>query len=135
MEANELETAVTCIAPRDEIKDQMFDTGFWKPGETRMVEHAKALKMFAYVDTWAPGDAADAVKTSAENIKEAAKKTEQELEEEASQNLRDQIQAMDSKEGLRDFAAVHYQQKVAMNKSVQNMRNEVIGMIDRFGPR
>jgi hypothetical protein len=135
MPNEELKVPVKFIADRSPFKDGSYGTSFWEIGETRMVESATAEKLLRHIDTWAAGKAKDATKTSKENIVEDNKRAHELEEEEASQNLRDQVQAMPTKEAVHNFALVHYGQKIPMTKSLDNMRNDLIGMIDRFGPR
>jgi len=62
-------------------------------------------------------------------------KAEQEAKEQQErerQDVIDRVQGMD-KDALDNFAYSNYEQRINKRKSVENLREDVIGMIDRFG--
>jgi len=62
-------------------------------------------------------------------------KAEQEAKDEQErerQDVIDRVQGMD-KDALDNFAYSKYEQRINKRKSVENLREDVIGMIDRFG--
>lgn len=61
-----------------------------------------------------------------------AKNKDKDDEQKELQALYDQVNVMD-KDALKDFAQNHYQQNTNNSKSVENIRIDVIGMIDQFG--
>lgn len=66
-------------------------------------------------------------------IDEQSKKTKEKDDKQFElQALYDQVNNMD-KDALKHFAEVNYQQKLNKSKSEDNLRAEVISMIDQFG--
>lgn len=61
-----------------------------------------------------------------------AKNKDKDDEQKELQALYDQVNVMD-KDALKDFAQTHYQQNTNNSKSVENIRIDVVGMIDQFG--
>lgn len=61
-----------------------------------------------------------------------AKNKDKDDEQRELQALYDQVNVMD-KDALKDFAQNHYQQNTNNSKSVENIRLDVVGMIDQFG--
>lgn len=59
------------------------------------------------------------------------KDDEDEIEQEL-QSIRDEIYNMD-KEALEHFAFTRYEQKINKRRSVENLRQEVIGLVDQYG--
>lgn len=80
------------------------------------------------------GDKDEAPKDDTQALldEQAAKNKEKDDEQVEKQALYDQVANMD-KDGLKDFAEINYQQKINKSKSLENLRAEVIGMIDQFG--
>ena len=64
--------------------------------------------------------------------KQEAKNKDKDDEQKELQALYDQVNVMD-KDALKDFAQTHYQQNTNNSKSVENIRIDVVGMIDQFG--
>lgn len=62
-----------------------------------------------------------------QELKDDEDETEQEL-----QSIRDEIYNMD-KEALEHFAFTRYEQKINKRRSVENLRQEVIGLVDQYG--
>ena len=61
-----------------------------------------------------------------------AKNKDKDDEQTELQALYDQVSVMD-KDALKDFAQNHYQQNTNNSKSVENIRLDVVSMIDQFG--
>lgn len=87
-------------------------------------------------NTPADGEATDTVDDVDDTealLAEQAEKTAQKLKDE--NNLRDlyvQVSVMD-KNALEQFAKDRYQHNIDKRKSVESLREEVVGLIDRFG--
>lgn len=84
-------------------------------------------------NTPADGEATDTVDDTEALLAEQAEKTAQKLKDE--NNLRDlyvQVSVMD-KTALEQFAKDRYQHNIDKRKSVETLREEVVGLIDRFG--
>ena len=73
-------------------------------------------------------DDTDELLDEAEKEQAEAKQREQER-----QDLVDQVNAMTDKDSLEHFAQTRYQQRINKRKSVENLREDVVGMIDQFG--
>lgn len=57
----------------------------------------------------------------------------QRLEDQQRQDLVDQVNAMTDKEQLEQFAQTNYQQRINKRKSIENLREDVVGMVNQFG--
>lgn len=123
---------VQYIGRHAEHKDQIYDTGDWTQGQTKLVPHLTAERMYRHVDAYIAASVEDAVESVAEKTEEKGKKDEQALDEQQKQELREHIAAMD-KDAMLEYAAVHYGQKISKAKGEDKVRAELIIMVDRFG--
>lgn len=119
-------TAVKYIGHRARYGDGICGSGlFWSQGETLMVLDEFAVKLLRYTDVWVEGDPAEAT--------DAPAPTKPSDDEEAqADHVRMEIAAMD-KDALESFAKTRFQLDIDKRHSVEALRMEVIGMVDRFG--
>lgn len=96
-------------------------------GESVLIDGKLAAKLIKHKDQYIIDDSDDAGE-----VKEALAE-EREIEEDDYQDERDSISNLDKK-GLSDFAGRNFAgTKLDGRKSVELLRTEVIGMIDRYG--
>ena len=57
----------------------------------------------------------------------------QRKEDQERQDLVDQVNAMTEKDQLEEFAQTKYQQRINKRKSIENLREDVVGMVNQFG--
>lgn len=146
------QTTIQYIGRREFWSDRLYGTGLvFKAKQKRALPAPIARKLLRHVDLFnevesdAGKEADKAPKDDAPKNKQASvDDTQQLLDEQAAKNkdkeaeqneltaLYDTVNTMD-KDQLKEFAQTHYQQKINRSKSVENLRIEVNGMIDRFG--
>lgn len=115
--------SVKYIGKRLEYTDGTFGTRIhFLQGESRMVPLDKARLMLKHPDVYAPG-VADAP---------VAVLTVETTEEDNVQDMRDAIASMD-KAALESYTVTHFRVNLDKRKSVETLRSEVTGMVDRFG--
>lgn len=115
--------SVKYIGRRAEYTEGMYGTRIrFLQGESRMVPVDKARLMLKHPDVYAPGvpDAAVAVLP------------EVKTEDDDVQDMRDAIAIMD-KGSLEQYAKTHFMVDLDKRRSVENLRTEVTGLVDRFG--
>lgn len=98
----------------------------FRPGEAQRVPDDLAYKLLRHSDVYIKAeqvDAPDAV---------IAEQKPVDPEEENLQIYRDTIANLD-KESLETFAQTHFRVKLDGRKSVDNLRNEVIQLVDQYG--
>lgn len=120
-------TPIKYVGKRPTYIDGMYGTHTaFVQGETVMVDSAIAAKMLRHPDQYELGKA----KGAAPAVEQPAEKPVK--EDEATQDMRDQINIMD-KDSLKQMAWERYQQKFAGNPSVETLRAKVTQLVDQFG--
>ncbi len=121
------QTPIKYVGKRPTYIDGMYGTHTaFVQGETVMVDSAIAAKMLRHPDQYKIGKA----KGAAPAVEQPAEKPVK--EDEATQDMRDQINIMD-KDSLKQMAWERYQQKFAGNPSVETLRAKVTQLVDQFG--
>lgn len=131
--------AVKYIGRRPEWCDHLYDSGLiFTEGQERVLPSGIARTLLRHKDLFEEGaaplvvDQTDADDTSlllANGGKLQAKKEEQAVEF----AVIDQVNRMDDKDVLVDFAMSRFQLKLTKNKKPETMRAEIIAHIERFG--
>lgn len=131
--------AIEFIGPRDEWIERRYKSGLtFKPGQIRSVPVELARKLLRHHDLFAEaklggeGSTPDTDDTADLLADAAARNAEDQAALEERQGIVDQVMIMD-KEALAEFAFTRYQQTVNKRRSVENLREEVIGYVDQFG--
>lgn len=131
--------AVKYIGRRPEWCDHLYDSGLiFTEGQERVLPAGIARTLLRHKDLFEEGaaplvvDQPDADDTSlllANGGKLQAKREEQAVEF----AVIDQVNRMDDKDALVDFAMSRFQLKLTKNKKPETMRAEIIAHIERFG--
>ena len=125
---------VKMIADRDAITDHTYSTGRWERGEIKLVPPATSNKLIRHIDVFRQVTAEEAADQKAAVVEETVKRTEDEQNDAATQELRDSVARMD-KDAVIEYAAVHYGLKVKGNLSTEKAREALIQHIDLAGPK
>ena len=127
---------VKYIGRRYEFFDRIYGSGlFFDQGQTRSLPAELARKFLRHADLFERGDvdSAEPKDDTAELLEDAAREQDnQKVEQSVVQDLRDSVQSMD-KDALSQFASTNYRQIIDRRRSVETLREEVLGFIDRFG--
>lgn len=121
-------TPIQYIGKRPEYTEGTYGSGIvFKQGQTVSVPDDLALKLLKHPDVYAKGDAKQAVEVPIEfpEVKQLA-------EEAALQDMRDLIAAM-PKETVLETAERDYGRKLDKRKNEDNLRAELIQLIDQYG--
>lgn len=122
------------------FSDRLYNTGLtFDVGQVRDVPDEIARLFLRHSDLFAEAGKKEVKPKTAETdntkelITEQAKVNEQkQVEQNALADLYAQVSVMD-KDALEQFAKDHYQVDINKRKSLENLREEVIGLIDQFG--
>lgn len=116
-------------------RDRLYGSGlYFVPQQTRMVPFLTARKLLQHVDLFEQGSVKEAAaddtamlleRAGREEVREGARLDE-------TFDVFGSVSQMD-KNSLADFAKRHFQQDLDRRKSVETLRDEVRGLIDRFG--
>ena len=127
---------VKYVGRRPDFFDRIYGSGlFFDQGQTRWIPAELARKLLRHADLFERGeeDSEASEDDTAEILEEAARERDaQRIDQAAVQDLRDSVQSMD-KEALSHFARTNYRQIIDRRRSVEALREEVLGFIDRFG--
>ena len=140
---------VKYIGKREPWFDRLYDTGLsFVCGQSRVLPWDMAPKFLRHTDLFeqvVPADDTPPAEdqppaaedeqpddTQALLDEQAAKNDAKKDEQLEKQALYDQVNNMD-KDALSDFAEINYQQTINKRKSEDNLRADVIAMIDEFG--
>lgn len=149
------EVSIKYIGKREPWHDRLYRTGLvFDCNQVRTIPWDMARKflrhedLFEKVDADAKDEGDEAGKSSEDDAQndseqdsddtqalldeQKAKNKDKDDEQKELQALYDQVNVMD-KDALKDFAQTHYQQNTNNSKSVENIRIDVVGMIDQFG--
>lgn len=127
---------VKYVGRRPDFFDRIYGSGlFFDQGQTRWIPAELARKLLRHADLFERGeeDLEASEDDTAKILEEAARERDtQRIDQSAIQDLRDSVQSMD-KEALSHFAGTNYRQIIDRRRSVEALREEVLGFIDRFG--
>ena len=127
---------VKYVGRRPDFFDRIYGSGlFFDQGQTRWVPAELARKLLRHADLFERGeeDLEASEDDTAKILEESAREQDaQRIDQSAIQDLRDSVQSMD-KEALSHFAGTNYRQIIDRRRSVEALREEVLGFIDRFG--
>lgn len=117
--------AVKYIGKRENYTEGTYGSRIeFKQGQSVLVPVELANKLLRHPDVYVPGN-----EKKAEVVEIVQKDTN---EPDEVQNVRDQIASMD-KVGLESFAKVNFNIDLDKRKGVENLRQQVIGLVDQFG--
>ena len=121
-------TPIKYIGHRPTYREGCYGSGivFTKDGVVNVDDDALANKLLRHPDVYVKADAA----AEAEPV--SVQKPESDATEDAAQDTRDAIMAMD-KAALSSYAKTHFSVDVDQRKSVGNLRTQVVGLFDQFG--
>lgn len=125
---------VKMIANRDFVNDSMYGTGRWERDEIKLVDPDTLKKMIRHVDVYQQVTAEEAAESKASEVETVVKKTEDDQNDAATQELRDSVSRM-TRDAAIEYAAVHYGLKIPGNVSVEKARETLIQHIDLAGPK
>ena len=127
---------VKYVGRRPDFFDRIYGSGlFFDQGQTRLLPAELARKLLRHADLFERGeeDLEASEDDTAEILEEAARERDaQRIDQSVIQDLRDSVQSMD-KDALSLFASTNYRQIIDRRRSVETLREEVLGFIDRFG--
>lgn len=139
---NENMLSVRYIGPRKKWTENIYGSGLaFTNNQQRMISEQLAKKLLRHADLFEAGDTVQAEGTTdsnqpddtAEQLAQAQQNQDQAKQEESErQDLVDRIMLMD-KDALGDFALSNYEQNLNKRRSVENLREQVVGFVDRFG--
>lgn len=125
---------VKMIANRDSINDSIYGTGRWDREEIKLVDPAVAARMVRHVDVYEQVTAEEAAEKKAVEVEAVVKKTEDEQNDAATQELRDSVAKME-RDAVIEYAGVHYGLKIHPNTGVEKARAQLIQHIDLAGAK
>lgn len=125
---------VQMIANRDYVNDNMYGTGRWERDEIKLVAPDVLAKLVRHTDVYKETTAEKAAEAQAQEVEAVVKKTTDEQNDAATQQLRDSVNQM-PRDAVIEYAAVHYGLKIPGNASVDKARAELIQHIDIAGPK
>jgi hypothetical protein len=118
---------VTYIGHREQYSDGAYGSRIvWQRGQTIRVPGALAAKLLRHTDVYALGKDEAASST-------AAAPAAQKVDEDAIQDLRDQVNAMRSREAVTTYAKTHFNMDLDGSKKLVELRADLIGLIDQYG--
>ena len=127
---------VKYVGRRPDFFDRIYGSGlFFDQGQTRWIPAELARKLLRHADLFERGeeDLEASEDDTAKILEESAREQDaQRIDQSAIQDLRDSVQSMD-KDALSHFAGTNYRQIIDRRRSVEALREEVLGFIDRFG--
>ena len=127
---------VKYVGRRPDFFDRIYGSGlFFDQGQTRWIPAELARKLLRHADLFERGeeDLEASEDDTAKILEESAREQDaQRIDQSAIQDLRDSVQSMD-KEALSHFAGTNYRQIIDRRRSVEALREDVLGFIDRFG--
>lgn len=125
---------IKMIADRESINDSIYATGRWDRGEIKLVDPAIAARMVRHVDVYEQVSAEEAAEKKATEVEAVVKKTEDDQNDAATQELRDRVNTME-REAVIDYAGVHYGLKIHPNTGLEKARAQLIQHIDLAGAK
>lgn len=135
-------TGVRYIGRETPFLDRLYDSHLtFDPGQVRHVPQVLADRLLRHSDCFesVSEEAAESAEVTVKvddtelQLKEAeANKAAQQVLSNQRQDVVDQVNTMD-KDALKNFAQDKYGQPVDARKSVEALRQQVVGMIDAYG--
>lgn len=128
--------AVKYVGRRPTYTDGTFGTRItFEQGETKMVPAEVAVKMFGHPDVYVPGDAPPVLATpeDAASAQKAKEDADRNRAQEDLEIARDGVRRMTTKRALADFASQNFNVTIDDKKKVDELKTEVLVLIDRFG--
>lgn len=121
-------TPIKYIGHRPTYREGCYGSGivFAKDGVINVEDDALANKLLRHPDVYVKADVA------AEAAPVVVPKAPTNDQEDAAQDTRDSIMAMD-KAALASYAKTHFSVEVDQRKSVGSLRTQVVGLFDQFG--
>jgi len=116
---------------RPVYRDGLYGTGDWEQGQVKVVPAAVYPKMLRHPDVYVDG--ADTESGDAIDVVAAAPIKGKDAEEEETQNARDSIAAMSTKDAVADYALVNFGQKIPKTMTIENMKQRATMLIDQYG--
>lgn len=124
---------VQYIGRREFWRDTVYRSGLtFTKDQVRSVPPEIAKKLLRHSDLFCKAEVAPEQDDTPEQLEHADDQAEKEAQRRRDFDVIDQVNRMD-KQALVDFAAQRFQLKLDKRTSVENMRREVTGYIDRFG--
>lgn len=127
--------AVTYTGRKGSYTEHLYGSGLrFDKGQTRVVPAALADKLLRHPDVFAPGEASAVAEddTAAVLATSQRQEDEQQQEQHHLQDLRDKLLQMNKNE-LLQFATTHYRQTLNSKARVDDLRQQVIGLVDQYG--
>lgn len=121
-------TGVKYIGRRETHAETLYGSGTWAQGQVKVVTASLGRQLLKHRDMFAEAEPVNA--SSAGEVVHAVKAGE--TPDEATQELRDQVQNMD-KAALKELAQTRYRVKVDGRLSLTDTRAHVTLLVDRFG--
>lgn len=137
---NETLIPIKLIGRREVWRETRYGSGMtFKNGQVRKVPESLARRLLRHKDLFAEVEAEEAESTDGSSddacseLEAMKDRTDKRKAEEAQrQSVVDRVMVMD-KQALEDFAKANYQQDLDKRRSVETLRQQVVGFIDRFG--
>lgn len=137
---NENMLSVRYVGRREPWIENLYGSGLtFERDQQRLLPESLARKLLRHADLFKPGDTQQGLGDEHGNDKgddqlaKAQEQARQQQEQDSDrQDLMDRIMLMD-KDTLADFALVNFEQTLNKRRSVENLREEVAGFVDRFG--
>lgn len=138
--------AVEYIGRRETFTDHLYGSGLvFDKGQVRVLPVELARKFLRHADQFSESVApaaegqepsqeqGNSVDDTADKLAAAQKLQDQQRDKENQlQDLKDQLNNM-TKKSLSEYALTNYRQKLDQSKSVADLRQQVVGMLDQFG--
>lgn len=120
-------TPIKYIGKRPTYREGAYGSGIvFEAGQTIEVDDALATKLLRHKDVYVRGDVSE---STGQNDSVSPKLDEV---EDKTQEQRDAIMSMD-KDAIEQFCKTNFRVDVDRRKSVDNLRQVAIGLIDQFG--
>ncbi len=115
-------------------RDNLYRTYLtWEPGQVRGLPDDVADKILRHIDMFERAQHAPKKDDTSKLLADAkAAEAERDQAQIAIQSMYMEVQVMD-KESLDNFAQRNYRQTIDKRHSVEDLRQQVVQMIDRFG--
>lgn len=135
--------AVAYVGRRPDFTDRVYGTGLnFVQGQVRVLPPDIARKFLRHPDQFAEGSIPAAppaeeqarADDTADILAQAAKAQKEKHEEHSNlQDVRDQVTHMTSKEALAHFALTNFKQKLDKRGAIDDLRAQVLQLVDQFG--
>lgn len=116
-------TPIKYVGKRSSYTDNLYSRLTFEQGESLMVPDDIAVKMLKHPDQYVSGDSKTARTVDISQPEPV----------EDTQDLRDTVMQLTSIDALADMALNDYGIKLDKRKSLDNLRTDVVQLIDRYG--